>query len=57
MHNTKGLQKGALRYGDLVQNKDMEQLLREQVLESLIVQELLYARAKTWLSLPATRRL
>lgn len=35
-----------LRYGDLVQNKDMEQLLREQVLESLIVQELLYARAK-----------
>ena len=35
-----------LRYGDLVQNKDMEQLLREQVLESLIVQELLYAKAK-----------
>jgi peptidyl-prolyl cis-trans isomerase D len=35
-----------LRYGDLTQNKDMEQLLREQVLESLIVQELLYARAK-----------
>ena len=35
-----------LRYGDLVQNKDMERLLREQVLESLIVQELLYARAK-----------
>jgi peptidyl-prolyl cis-trans isomerase D len=35
-----------LRYGDLIQNRDMEQLLREQVLESLIVQELLYARAK-----------
>jgi peptidyl-prolyl cis-trans isomerase D len=35
-----------LRYGDLVQNKDMEQLLREQVLESLIVQELLYTKAK-----------
>ncbi len=35
-----------LRYGDLTQNKDMEQLLRQQVLESLIVQELLYARAK-----------
>ncbi len=35
-----------LRYGDLVQNKDIEQLLREQVLESLIVQELLYAKAK-----------
>ncbi len=35
-----------LRYGDLVQNKDMERLLREQVLESLIVQELLYTKAK-----------
>jgi len=35
-----------LRYGDLLQNKDMEQLLREQVLESLIVQELLYTKAK-----------
>jgi peptidyl-prolyl cis-trans isomerase D len=35
-----------LRYGDLTQNKDMERLLRQQVLESLIVQELLYARAK-----------
>jgi len=35
-----------LRYGDLIQDKDMEQLLREQVLESLIVQELLYAKAK-----------
>jgi Formiminotransferase domain. len=35
-----------LRYGDLIQNRDMEQLLREQVLESLIVQELLYAKAK-----------
>ena len=35
-----------LRYGDLVQNKDMEPLVREQVLESLIVQELLYAKAK-----------
>ncbi len=46
MHNTKGLQKGAFEYGDLVQNKDMERLLREQVLESLIVQELLYTKAK-----------
>jgi Formiminotransferase domain. len=35
-----------LRYGDLIQNRDMERLLREQVLESLIVQELLYAKAK-----------
>jgi peptidyl-prolyl cis-trans isomerase D len=35
-----------LRYGDLIQNKDMERLLREQVLESLIVQELLYTKAK-----------
>ncbi len=35
-----------LRYGDLIQNRDIEQLLREQVLESLIVQELLYAKAK-----------
>jgi peptidyl-prolyl cis-trans isomerase D len=35
-----------LRYGDLTQNKDMERLLRQQVLESLIVQELLYAKAK-----------
>jgi peptidyl-prolyl cis-trans isomerase D len=35
-----------LRYGDLTQNKDMERFLRQQVLESLIVQELLYARAK-----------
>jgi len=35
-----------LRYGDMTQNKDMERLLRQQVLESLIVQELLYARAK-----------
>jgi peptidyl-prolyl cis-trans isomerase D len=35
-----------LRYGDLTQNKDMERLLRQQVLESLIVQELIYARAK-----------
>ena len=35
-----------LRYGDLIQNRDMEQLLREHVLESLIVQELLYAKAK-----------
>jgi len=38
--------KELLRYGDLLQDKDMEQLLREQVLESLIVQELLYAKAK-----------
>jgi len=35
-----------LRYGDLTQNKDMERFLRQQVLESLIVQELLYAKAK-----------
>jgi peptidyl-prolyl cis-trans isomerase D len=35
-----------LRYGDLVQSRDMERLLREQVLESLIVQELLYTKAK-----------
>jgi peptidyl-prolyl cis-trans isomerase D len=35
-----------LRYGNLAQNKDMERLLKQQVLESLIVQELLYARAK-----------
>lgn len=35
-----------LRYGDLIQNRDMEQLLKQQVLESLIVQELIYARAK-----------
>jgi peptidyl-prolyl cis-trans isomerase D len=35
-----------LRYGNLAQNKDMEQLLKQQVLESLIVQELLYAKAK-----------
>jgi peptidyl-prolyl cis-trans isomerase D len=35
-----------LRYGDLIQNKDMERLLGEQVLESLIVQELLYTKAK-----------
>jgi peptidyl-prolyl cis-trans isomerase D len=35
-----------LRYGNIAQNKDMERLLREQVLESLIVQELLYTKAK-----------
>jgi len=35
-----------LRYGNLAQNKDMERLLKEQVLESLIVQELLYTKAK-----------
>jgi peptidyl-prolyl cis-trans isomerase D len=35
-----------LRYGNLAQNKDMERLLKQQVLESLIVQELLYTKAK-----------
>jgi peptidyl-prolyl cis-trans isomerase D len=35
-----------LRYRNIAQNKDMERLLREQVLESLIVQELLYTKAK-----------
>ncbi|WP_299198947.1 peptidylprolyl isomerase [Thermocrinis sp.] len=35
-----------LRYGNLAQNKDMERLIKQQVLESLIVQELLYTKAK-----------
>ncbi len=35
-----------LRYESLTQNKEMEKLLKQQVLENLIVQELLYKRAK-----------
>jgi len=35
-----------LRYGDFLQNKDMEKVIKDQVLESLIVQELLYNKAK-----------
>ncbi|WP_448587642.1 SurA N-terminal domain-containing protein [Thermocrinis sp.] len=35
-----------LRYGDFLQNKDMEKVIKDQVLENLIVQEMLYARAK-----------
>jgi len=35
-----------LRYGDFLQNKDMEKIIKDQVLESLIVQELLYNKAK-----------
>jgi len=35
-----------LRYGDFLQNKDMENIIKDQVLESLIVQEILYKKAK-----------
>jgi len=35
-----------LRYGDFLQNKDMEKVIKDQVLESLIVQEMLYNKAK-----------
>ncbi len=35
-----------LRYGNFLQNKDMEKVIKDQVLESLIVQEILYKKAR-----------